>query len=406
MQRDIAARKIIFDMDGVITSEECYWNMAALVVWELLFSRRGLGLTAPPALPSFTPVPDTAQVEAIRRAVFVQDRVIAFFKQRAVNSNWDLAFYTFAFQLAALLNRFPAVTALLAEEHLSGDNLTVEQLPRLGALLAARAQAPLQTDFEAILTVGNALDRCATGGCGQPPLQPFSGPDHNEAAGRGTVPLSQASPLWEGVRHVFQEWYFGEAGYRELYGQLPATRGKRGFIKTEEPLLPVEKIKETLRQLQDRGWVLGAATGRPRSELIPPLDQMGLLQYFDNTSLITFDQVEQAQQVLAAAGETVFLGKPHPFSLLRAYWGSVYADKDLFYAPFPSPPPGSCWLVGDAPADLLAARAAGVSFIAVRTGLAGAARQDLFAGMGAAAVLPDMTHLPAFLADLAQQRQP
>jgi phosphoglycolate phosphatase-like HAD superfamily hydrolase len=375
MQASITARKIIFDMDGVITSEECYWNMAALVVWELLFSRRGLGLTVPPALPSFTPAPNTAQVEAIRRVIFVQDRVIAFFKQRAVNSNWDLAFYTLAFQLAALLNRFKEPSALLAEERLSGNNLTVAQLPRLGALLAARAQAPLQPDFEAILTFGD----------------------------KGTVLLSPVSPLWEGVRHVFQEWYFGEAGYRELYGQLPATRGKRGFIKTEEPLLPAEKIKEALRQLRERGWVLGAATGRPRSELIPPLEQMGLLQYFDSSSLITFDHVEQAQQALAAAGETISLGKPHPFSLLRAYWGSVYADKDLFYAPFPAPPPGNCWLVGDAPADLLAARAAGVSFIAVRTGLAGAAGRDLFAGMGAAAVLPDMTHLPAYLADLARQ---
>jgi len=39
----------------------------------------------------------------------------------------------------------------------------------------------------------------------------------------------------------------------------------------------------------------------------------------------------------------------------------------------------------------------------VRTGLAGAARHDLFAGMGTVAVLPDMTHLPAFLTDLAQR---
>jgi len=371
MQTGIAARKIIFDMDGVITSEETYWNMAALVVWELLFSRRGLDLPVPPALPPFTPVPDTEQVEAIRRAIFVQDRVIAFFKERAVNSNWDLAYYTFVFQLVTLLNRSNAVFAPLPD--LCGDNFTVAQLPRLGALLADREKDPLQPDFEAI------LDR---------------------AGDKGTVLLS---PLWEEVRHVFQEWYFGEAAYRELYGQIPETRGKQGFIKAEEPLLPVDKIKDTLRRLRERDWVLGAATGRPRSELIPPLKQMGLLHYFDSSSLITFDQVEQAQQAMAEAGETISLGKPHPFSLLRAYWGSVYADKDLFYAPFPSPPPGSCWLVGDAPADLLAARAAGVSFIAVRTGLAGAARHDLFAGMGTVAVLPDMTHLPAFLTDLAQR---
>lgn len=369
MQTGIAARKIIFDMDGVITSEESYWNTAALVVWELLFSRRGLALPVPAALPPFTPAPDTTQVEAIRRAVFVQDRVITFFKQRAVNSNWDLAYNTFAFQLVTLLHRANAISVQLPD--FCGDNFTVEQLPRLGAFLAARTEAPLQPDFEAILT--------------------------DWADDRGTVLLSPS--LWEGVRLVFQEWYFGEAGYREIYGQVPETRGKRGFIMAEEPLLPADKIRDTLRKLQRQGWILGVATGRPQNELIPPLRQMGLLDYFDSGSLVTFDRVEQAQRVMALGGESIPLGKPHPFSLLRAYWGSVYADKELTLAPFPSPPPGSCWLVGDAPADLLAARAAGASFIAVLTGHAGAAGRGFFAGEGAAAVLPDMTHLPAFFED-------
>ncbi|MEW5919416.1 MAG: HAD family hydrolase [Bacillota bacterium] len=387
-------RKIIFDMDGVITSEECYWNTAALVVWELLFSRRGLGLPTPPELPPFEPAPDSSRVAAIRRVIFQDDRVITFFKRRAVNSNWDLAFYNFAFQLVMLLDRCSSILPLPEKEgHLFGDSFGVEQLPRLGALLASRSHAPWQPDFNAILNGWAGEARGAELGARLHALLPekylaAAFPEHN---------FCPASPLWEGVRRIFQEWYLGENGYEALYGQPPEISGKRGFITDEQPLLPVERVKKTLRELRQRGWVLGIATGRPRNELLPPLEQMGLWPYFDKGSVITFDGVEQAQQAMEAKGEQISLGKPHPFSLLRAYWGNGYPQEALFCPPFPSPPAGNCYLVGDAPADLLAARAAGISFIAVLTGHEGAAGRSLFTGQGATAVLLDITHIPSFL---------
>ena len=34
---------VIFDLDGVITSEQCYWDAAALTVWEYLHSDMFIG---------------------------------------------------------------------------------------------------------------------------------------------------------------------------------------------------------------------------------------------------------------------------------------------------------------------------------------------------------------------------
>jgi hypothetical protein len=93
-------RKIIFDMDGVITSEERYWDAAVLTVWELLFSEKYLGIRPLRGVPAFKTDPSPQEIAAIRQIIFSKDKVISFFKQHAINSNWDIAFLTFAFHKA------------------------------------------------------------------------------------------------------------------------------------------------------------------------------------------------------------------------------------------------------------------------------------------------------------------
>lgn len=385
-------RKIIFDMDGVITSEECYWNTAALVVWELLFSRRGLALQAPPGLPPFEPAPGSSRIATVRRVIFHDDRVITFFKQRAVNSNWDLAFYTFIFQLAHLLQHASSTLENGAEE-LFTEDFNVEHLPRLRKRIAPQEEQAWEPPFNKIL---NGWAGNATGSELGSRLHALL-PQGSSAAALPLSVFTSPSPLWKGIRRIFQEWYFGDRGYKELYGEAPGTQGKVGLITEEQPLLPVDQVQKTLEKLQSVGWTLGVATGRPRNELLPPLKQMDILKYFDRDSIVPFDLVEEAQQEATAKGETLSLGKPHPFSLLRSYWGSSYPSHSLVYPPFASPPAGKCYFVGDAPADLLAAQAANVSFIAVLTGHEGAAGKKNFVGKGAAAILPDITRIPSAL---------
>ena len=39
-------KKVIFDVDGVLLSEERYFDIAALTVWEILYSPKYMGMPA------------------------------------------------------------------------------------------------------------------------------------------------------------------------------------------------------------------------------------------------------------------------------------------------------------------------------------------------------------------------
>lgn len=77
--------KIIFDMDGVITTEQAYWTTAALTVRSMLE-------------PGFnTDDPDV--IRRTRSDVFLNDRTITLCKEIGINSNWDLGFVVYAASL-------------------------------------------------------------------------------------------------------------------------------------------------------------------------------------------------------------------------------------------------------------------------------------------------------------------
>ncbi len=389
----VSKGKIIFDMDGVITGEECYWNAAALTVWELLYGKHYLGLSPGPELPVFSARPDTQAISNIRGAVFCKDEVIAFFKRKAVNSNWDLAFLCFAYQLALFLKELsgygPAKKDFIRPAAEKG--ITPELLHALAAQ-PPLTEKPWKPLFETVLEgwTGDArgsdlpdkLAEILSGGYARIARKTFS-------------PFSL---LWEGVRDVFQEWYLGEENYKRIYAKEPRLAGKKGLIEDEKPLLGIDQIRDALDKLRKRGWHLGIATGRPRSELCPPLQKMGIRHYFDADSIVTYDDVSEAERDLRGCfPQKISLGKPHPFSFLKSYWGKGYSYNRLFAAGGRQPEKGSCWIVGDSMADLLAAREMGALFIGVLTGYGGAENRGLFAKEGAEAVLTNMTEIPRFL---------
>ena len=76
---------VIFDMDGVITSEQNYWNCAALTVWEYLNYNSGQKINAAECMQN---------ISKIRSRVFSDDELISVLKGKGVNSNWDLGYVT------------------------------------------------------------------------------------------------------------------------------------------------------------------------------------------------------------------------------------------------------------------------------------------------------------------------
>ena len=76
---------VIFDMDGVITSEENYWTSAALTVAEYMSMRAGADVDTEMYM---------CRADKIREHVFCGDKLIGLLKAKGVNSNWDLGYVT------------------------------------------------------------------------------------------------------------------------------------------------------------------------------------------------------------------------------------------------------------------------------------------------------------------------
>jgi len=391
-----AGKKIIFDMDGVITGEERYWDAAALTVWELIFSERFLNIEAPPGLPAFKTGPSLREIAAVRRVIFCEDQVISFFKQRAVNSNWDLAFLTFSFQLLSL-TKYLAGRGVSFKDLYDGresgfeKGITTGELSLMRSSLTAAGGDGWKPSFQDVLTDWAEESR---GGELMKKLRNIFPPGFGQIFGKGGN--APSSSLWKGTQEIFQEWYFGEQVFKVNYGKEPGVSGKEGLICREEPLLRVSAIKAALSELKRLGWKLGIATGRPMNELYHPLEQMDIWKYFDTNSVVTFDKVTKVEKILREDFPLISLGKPHPYSFLKAYWGEEKSDRELASAAPPLPQQGMCWVIGDALADLLAAREAGASFIGVLTGHNGSNNKELFKNEGAEAILPDITCLPEF----------
>ena len=88
---------LIFDLDGVITSEIKYWNTAKLTVWELICSDNYLGLND-----YFGQSLDVStRLLDIGKRIIPNDFIYQL-KSRAINSNWDLTFFVFSLHLLSI----------------------------------------------------------------------------------------------------------------------------------------------------------------------------------------------------------------------------------------------------------------------------------------------------------------
>ncbi len=78
---------VLFDMDGVLTSEQRYWDAAVLTVYEYLHR-------------DFDPSWAMDNVAALRKNILHNDETLVYLKNAGVNSNWDT---TYAVLSAALI---------------------------------------------------------------------------------------------------------------------------------------------------------------------------------------------------------------------------------------------------------------------------------------------------------------
>ena len=311
---------VVFDMDGVMTSEQTYWDCAALTAYEYLNSKDYFG--------SFRLKADEViyNAESIRKNLLCNDRIITLCKNTGVNSNWDLAYITIGLWL----------------EFANGEQCVqyLENCHDLSNLYEFTAQVISEKSLRSI-------DECR-----------------------------RNKSFWNEVVSCFQEWYLGYDEYVRLYSKQPVLKGKPFLCEAEKPLLDLAELSNLLKLLINSGITLGVATGRNTFEISVPLKKWGIYDFFDQSRIITYDYVQNAENVLLQKGIEYSLAKPAPYCFVKSALGNSFSDEDIVSGNYNVN--SRVLVVGDAGADIFAAQHAGFDFLAVLTGVNGESARGFF----------------------------
>ena len=372
---------IVFDLDGVITSEDAYWDTAGLVSHELLYSPLYWHIDT--RVTDYRPITSAEESRTLSRSI-LPEAVIVRLKSRSVNSNWDTCYAGFCMYLIYLLSVLPDVVPLIP--------LRPSEYDWIASFRAQLALLPEKPLLDA--RVFQALD--------DPLFEGYNGLDllqrFNAYASKVlNVPVENVfarySPSWWFCERLFQEWYLGDTLYIKESGHAPAQPDKRGCIQFEQPLLPVPQLKETLEILREQDYTFGIATGRPREEALLPLENYGLLNYFAAHHITTHAEVALAEATLSKSDHSRSLVKPHPYQFLLAAHPDYQPDaQGQELRPF--------IVVGDTPSDVNGGRAAGAVVIAVKTGARTSQALSLLEESGPDFLIENVTKLPALLANM------
>ena len=166
---------IVFDLDGVITTEHIYWEAARLTLWELIHVQLGA------VRPYVQAVHDAAARQAI-----LPDAMVYSFKNYAVNSNWDLTFVAVCALLVGLDKQ--AVPAALDVETL---------------LASLKGRAPVVWPEAVPALLERVGDRKGAA------LIAWAGEQAAQVVAADSALFTPDGPLWQYLFDRFQGWFSG-----------------------------------------------------------------------------------------------------------------------------------------------------------------------------------------------------
>lgn len=353
-------KKVIFDVDGVLLSEERYFDVSALTVWEWLYSPYYMGLANDSGLPLHG---DDAWIAAVRDRVWAGDTLLSWLKAHGINSNWEMV-HAFLITASWLMARqFREETGHLPPLSLKNR----DEVRALGSLLADRA-VPGAEDVLSFWESHVAPDV-------QGPAL-FAGLRQavEAEAGIELLFMDLDSPFFRMHQLVFQQWYLGDEVFPEIMHEKGYGDRKEGFLQKEVPLGDAGDIRNMLKQLKAAGFSLGVATGRGAKEVEIPFRFFGWYEAFDPVYIAT---ASDAEEVSAQYGN-IPLGKPSPFLYLCAAYGRRTENYGAYIKDGRIHASDEVYVIGDSYSDVLGARAAGARFIGVLTGLTGKAAAAMF----------------------------
>ena len=362
---------VIFDMDGVITGEAEYWSAADHTVLELLYSKQFTGLI------------DDTMLSVLHKSGapvafehFVSPAFIALLRNNGINTNWDLAYFSFALYLIELMaeSQPRRDAGALFEKPFAPETLSV-----FGAMLPERRMSLEKMDSLGAYFMSFVRKRmkeaAANGGADDPAKRAVAFVGHVNAwrlerTGLSAPEFERRGPMWDLVVALFQERYLGDLLYLKDNDSRISAIPKLGTIQYEVPVIPLGGILSGLSLLKEAGMKFGIATGRPYDEIMIPLKSWGLYHFFDPRHISTHREIHEAEKHLSEQGRPASIAKPHPYVYLRAIHPDASIDE-LLEMPLPLPKElgERTLIVGDSLSDLIAARTMGARSAVVLTGI-------------------------------------
>lgn len=337
---------IIFDMDGVVTSEKYYWISSALTAMEIFYSQDYLGVRT-----DYSFEKDINDIIEDSK-VFVNDTFISVVKNRSINTNWDLAFFSISLFLIEVLKITKNQKVI---ELVNKNGITKDILILIGQHIDNNLS------FEISHLQKNFFSKNSD-------LQGF---EYIEALNHELIQETEISSeifcrdstFWSLCHNIFQEWFLGTELFRQNHNKKLSYFNKDGMLSIEKPIIELEKIDSMLKNLYGK-YKLGIATGRPYHEIIVPLKKWELLNYFEKEMIATHQEVDIAQKEL----KPISLSKPHPFTFLK----SIFFDKinrEIIEIELPLENREKYLIVTDSVSDIKIAQQLGIVSIVVLTGV-------------------------------------
>jgi phosphoglycolate phosphatase-like HAD superfamily hydrolase len=376
-------KTILFDVDGVLLSEEHYFDASALTVWEMLISKNYLGIMPEEFKTDYSEV----EIEAIRDTVFKNDSVLELQKSRGLNANWDMIYLTFSYQLIHILSQIKETESKRIEQWLTRD-IDRDTLLEIASVL---------TQYKVTFDFGKFNEDFGNSSETKQGLMDYLNVLAFEKLGVETTIFSGKGVLWSVCEHASQEWYVGDEHIMASTGRPSVQLGKKGFLANETTTCLAQEISKLFQHLMHKGISIGIGTGRPALETIQPFKHLEWLQYFDENHIVTADEVAKAEQEVP---EGMSLSKPNPFTYVMALLGKNRSATECIQVKLPLENAKDVLIVGDSLADLLAAREIGCQFAAVLTGLSGQEARNDFEANGAELILDTVLNVKELVEQL------
>ena len=350
-------KKVIFDIDGVLLSEERYFDVSALTVWEILYSPSYMGLTAEQE--DFDPVSVTeGQIASCRNIVWGHDELLSWLKARGINSNWDM--------VHADLITILWIMGETYQKRSDGERLdlvfhTPEDVKKAGKELMG---LPIPKAEEVLRKWEETVPK---GMQGEEVIHYLAKAMENTFA-HGAPWAELRSDFWKIHTEAFQAWYLGDDCFISLMHHVPYSSGKPGFLMREVPLAPQSAIKSLFIRLKEMGYELGIATGRAREEMEIPFKMFHWYEEFDPKYMATASDAVESAAILGGP----VLDKPNGFIFSCAIFGRDRNHYEAYSQERMKPSAQDrVYVCGDSYSDVIGSHRAGASCIGILTGLEG-----------------------------------